>query len=85
VVAGVFLVVPQRHNASLSQAPAFAREDINRDGTVDILDAFALARQLKTRTISNPTLDLNRDGIVDERDMQIIAAEAVKLAKGGRS
>ena len=31
----------------VGSASSFAREDVNHDGRVDILDAFALARQLK--------------------------------------
>ena len=52
---------------------------------VDILDAFALARQLKLGGTRNPQLDLNGDGVVDERDVASIAARAVKLEQGGRS
>jgi hypothetical protein len=67
----------------------FAREDVNRDGQVDILDAFALGRDLQSGTRPGPTLDLNGDGVVDLRDMETIAAEAVRLdktdKKGGRS
>jgi hypothetical protein len=61
-----------------------AREDVNRDGRVDILDAFQLARQVKSGGAS-PGLDLNGDGVIDHRDAEVIAARAVKLEKGGRS
>jgi hypothetical protein len=64
---------------------SFAREDINHDGKVDILDAFALARQLKAGSNPSPQLDVNGDGVVDERDVDSIAAQAVSLGKGGRS
>ena len=64
---------------------SLAREDLNRDGRVDVLDAFALARQLKTGRAPSLQLDVNGDGVVDERDVQAIAAQAVKLEKGGRS
>jgi hypothetical protein len=63
----------------------FARGDLNHDGRVDILDAFALARQLKQGGKPNPQLDLNGDGMVDERDVAALAARAVKLEQGGRS
>lgn len=65
--------------------PDFAREDLNRDGRVDILDAFYLARELQAGTPPPTALDLNGDGIVDRRDAEIIAALAVKLEKGGPS
>ena len=63
----------------------FARGDLNHDGRVDILDAFALARQLKLGGTRNPQLDLNGDGMVDERDVAGLAARAVRLEQGGRS
>jgi hypothetical protein len=59
--------------------------DVNRDGTVDILDAFQLARTLEARSRPAPESDLNHDGTVDQRDVALIAAEAVKLQKGGGS
>jgi hypothetical protein len=59
----------------------FAREDLNHDGRVDILDSFALARELKNGKPSASTLDINGDGVVDERDVALIAAHAVALEK----
>jgi hypothetical protein len=64
---------------------AFAQGDLNRDGRVDILDAFVLARQLKLGGTRNLQLDVNGDGVVDERDVAALAARAVKLEQGGRS
>jgi hypothetical protein len=63
----------------------FASGDVSHDGQIDILDAFALARALKTGTPPNPRLDVNGDGVVDERDVAALAARAVRLEKGGRS
>jgi hypothetical protein len=68
-----------------SKDPMLVRQDLNHDGRVDILDAFELARQLKSGGASNPALDMNGDGIVDQRDVEIIAARAVLLEKGGGS
>ncbi len=62
----------------------FAREDVNHDGQVDILDAFALARQLTPGAKANLQPDLNGDGVIDERDVALVAARAVSLEKGGR-
>jgi hypothetical protein len=64
---------------------ASARLDVNDDGQVDILDAFALARQLKQGGNKSLQLDVNGDGVVDERDVAVLAARAVKLERGGRS
>ena len=60
-------------------------EDLNGDGVVDMLDAFALARELQHEPASHPQLDLNGDGVVDEHDVQALAARAVSLETGGRS
>jgi len=84
IVAGFLFFFAGRSSNPRNPA-TFAREDVNHDGRVDILDAFALARQLKQAKVSDLHLDLNGDGVVDERDMEIIASEAVKLDKGGRS
>src|SRR6266576_4776 len=63
----------------------FALEDVNHDGKIDILDAFALARQVKQGGASDKILDFNGDGVVDEKDVATIAAQAVKLEPRGRS
>jgi Dockerin type I domain len=70
---------------TVHRAPAFARDDVNHDGRVDILDAFQLARQLESGARPPASLDLNGDGVVDRRDVEIIAARAVTLGKGKRS
>ena len=61
--------------------PLIAREDIDRDGQVDILDAFALARQIEYGGARN--LDVNGDGVMDRRDIDAVASKAVRLEKGG--
>lgn len=62
----------------------FAREDLNRDGKVDILDSFALARELKNGGSLPAFLDVNGDGVVDGRDVNAIASHAVALGKDNR-
>src|SRR6185369_1280179 len=59
----------------------FTREDINRDGRVDVLDAFALARRIETGGTLDPRWDINGDGRVDRADVNVIAARAVNLAQ----
>jgi dockerin type I repeat protein len=59
-----------------------AREDIDRNGQVNILDAFALARKLQQGGGDGTVLDLNGDGVVDQRDIDWVASRAVKLHKG---
>ncbi len=84
--AVVFLSIIIPHFATRPGSnPALTRADFNRDGQVDILDAFALARQLKSGTPAPPQFDVNGDGKVDEKDVATLAARAVSLEKGGRS
>jgi hypothetical protein len=70
------LLFPSKLRTSL------AREDINRDGRVDVLDAFALARQLQRGAITDQKFDFNADGVVDQKDIDAVAARAVKVEKG---
>jgi hypothetical protein len=56
--------------------------DLDRNGRVDILDAFALARRLDAGDTPESTLDLNRDGAVDARDVDLLALRAVALDEG---
>jgi hypothetical protein len=65
--------------------PASSRSvaDVNGDGKVDVLDAFALANQLKSG--ASVSADVNGDGVVDEKDVREIAARAVRLEEGDRS
>ena len=84
----LLVAIPQfskRPTLAPARDAAFARWDLDRDGRVDILDAFALARQLKQGGTGNLQLDVNGDGVVDERDVAAIAARAVKLERGGHS
>jgi hypothetical protein len=84
--AALLLVrIPGFHRTSIPVRLRVGIEDLNHDGRVDILDAFALARQLKSGASPDRHLDINGDGVVDERDVAAIAAQAVKLEKGGRS
>ena len=59
-----------------------AREDLDGNGRVDILDAFLLARQLEQGEVNNPAWDLNGDGKVDQMDVQQAAMFAVRLNNG---
>lgn len=67
--------------ASRERTPADTA-DLNRDRRIDILDAFALARQLES---GHATLDVNGDGTVDRQDIEALAGRAVALPKGGAS
>jgi hypothetical protein len=58
-----------------------AREDVNGDGRVDILDAFALARKVDAHSDLVAEWDLNGDGIVDGKDVDVVAAAAVSVTR----
>jgi hypothetical protein len=53
--------------------------DLNRDGRVDMLDVLLLARRAP-----GERADVNGDGVGDDRDVDAVAALAVRL-DGGRS
>lgn len=53
--------------------------DVDRNGRVDILDAFAVARALEARTALAGAWDVNGDGAIDERDVALILSRAVSL------
>jgi hypothetical protein len=58
-----------------------AAEDIDRNGVVNVLDAFAVARGIKSHR-TQPAWDVNHDGVVDQQDVDLIANTAVRV-KGG--
>ena len=76
---GVWTISGGRRQASV---PPVA-EDIDRSGTVDILDAFLMARTLE-RDAERPAFwDLNGDGRVDGSDVDLVARKAVAVTKEG--
>ena len=68
-----------RNPHSLSPAAA-AKADLDRNGRVDILDAFRLARHIESRGQLSTEWDLNGDGVVDRKDVDLIALAAVRLS-----
>jgi hypothetical protein len=65
---------------SLLDRTRYEQADVDRSGQVDILDAFALARRIQQGSPTGP--DVNGDGIVNNADVDAIAARAVKLKRG---
>jgi hypothetical protein len=59
--------------------------DIDGNGRVDILDAFALARRIESGNVSAGVGDLNHDGRVDRSDVDAVAMQAVRLNEGASS
>jgi hypothetical protein len=66
--------------SALITSTRYERADIDRSGSVDILDAFALARRIQEGNASG--FDFTNDGVVDRSDVDAVAAQAVRLRKG---
>ncbi|MFK7789315.1 MAG: dockerin type I domain-containing protein [Phycisphaeraceae bacterium] len=67
-----------------SQQTAERKGDIDQNGTIDILDAYALAKA-QQRGEGDPQYDLNNDGQVNQRDIDFLANQAVALNTGEQS
>lgn len=58
-------------------------EDVNRDGKLDILDAFLMARKVAAKEPLTKDWDFNHDGMVDNKDVDVVAFSAVKIKPEG--
>ena len=56
--------------------------DIDRNGRVDILDAFKLARYVESPERTEKKWDINGDGLINSNDVDLVASAAVRLDKG---
>ena len=86
------LVAPDVENspfgepAGISGTSQFAdHRDIDGNGRVDILDALALARNIKDNRVAEQPWDFNGDGLIDRKDVDTVAQSAVRLNKGASS
>jgi len=70
---------PATDRFSLSKAQAV---DIDRNGRVDILDAFKLAKKIESAGNTQTKWDINGDGLIDRSDVDVVALAAVRLDKG---
>jgi hypothetical protein len=70
---------PTTERLALSKIQAV---DIDRNGRVDILDAFKLARHIESAGRIEAGWDFNGDGQIDRSDVDIVALAAVRLDKG---
>ncbi len=57
--------------------------DVDRSGSVDIVDAYVLALRINGGDPLKYSWDMNQDGAVDRRDVDEIAKECVSISKGG--
>ena len=59
-----------------------AKTDIDQNGSVNVLDAFQLARHIESTGHPNMKWDINHDGSVNRDDVDLVAFAAVRLDKG---
>lgn len=70
---------PASDSYSISQIQAI---DIDKNGRVDILDAFKLAKHIESASPTETEWDFNGDGQIDHSDVDMVAFAAVRLDKG---
>jgi hypothetical protein len=91
VLVIAFLIFPTRLSEQSTvksppapmQTKAASNEDIDHNGRVNILDAFAMARSLEKQDTTEKHWDFNGDGVVDRRDVDVVAYAAVRIPEGG--
>jgi len=77
VLADVFHL--NRPAPEAKQRPRVLAEDVDGNGRINVLDAFALARRLEAGAVKDRRFDVTGDGRVDEADVDWIARRAVRL------
>ena len=89
VAVGVWLIMQhQAGGPSGTPQAAIQPADVDRNGRVDILDAFALARHVEAGTTGKGAWDFDGDGAVGSADVDVVALRAVALkpaTRGDRS
>lgn len=81
VLLGLWIAPEFQRHPEHVPAVVQSRYDLNRDGGVDILDAFWLARTLESESVRRPEWDFNGDGVIDDGDTDHLAAAAVSLGR----
>ncbi len=74
---------PRHDNISSGNVPLAG--DVDRNGRVDILDAYQLQRKIETGDTLSSALDMTGDGQINRDDVSAIAQLAVRLEGGQRS
>lgn len=89
VAVGVWLFLQHQAGGPSGAAQAAIQPaDVDRNGRVDILDAFALARHVEAGTTGAGAWDFDGDGAVGQADVDVVALRAVALrpaTRGDRS
>jgi hypothetical protein len=80
LVATVSIILVARQPAPRpSVAMVRIAEDIDADGAVTVLDAFTIARAVRTAAPASPAWDVTHDGAIDRADIDHIMTVAVAL------
>jgi hypothetical protein len=84
IAAALLLAVRLVHPPASTPAGvvAFSPAGIDHGGRVTILDAFYVARQLRDGRPPDKSWDVNHDGVVDQKDVDALARQAVRLNGG---
>ncbi|MFH0910433.1 MAG: dockerin type I domain-containing protein [Planctomycetota bacterium] len=88
LVAGLwhFARPPEKIPQAAPLAKVGVSVDFDQDGSVDIVDAYLMAKMLKSnagRKHWPAAMDLNGDGAVNEEDVQALAQRAVAVKREG--
>jgi hypothetical protein len=81
IIFAFSLNLTQKPGPSTSRTVLFKAQavDIDRNGRVDILDAFKLARHIESANRTDKKWDINEDGVVNGKDVDLVASAAVSL------
>lgn len=80
----IFACVLVNHQKPATQSIALVEvsTDIDKNGEVNILDAFKLAKQIQSPGELDKKWDINGDGNINQGDVDLVASAAVSLNKG---
>lgn len=75
-------IIRQPHPAAFRSAFIAAKTDIDQNGSVNVLDAFQLARHIESTSRPDMKWDINGDGSVNRDDVDLVAFAAVSVDEG---
>lgn len=84
IAIGVWAVWPSATSPGGGSPIIIIAGDIDHSGSVDILDAFTMARRLDAGQPTPADWDMTADGRVDRADVSVVTAIAVSLSGGNK-
>lgn len=73
-------LIPRDRTAPETGTAEVAPADIDRNGVVDIVDAYVLALKIRDAEPLDPSWNVDGIGGVDEKDVEMIARQSVSLS-----